>query len=243
MAEVSLAIVLFLSSILSGATAIAGGTIAIGALYLIYPLPEALVIHGLLYISINIYRIYLFFDDLNWKLFFHFAGAAVLIYYPVSLLEFVPDKRTSFVVIGVASILIGLFKLGPCIDPEKNIHTWLSGALVPIFTIFFGIHAPVMDVYFARARISKESVMSTKSIIAMSGHIMKVVYFYPLTDMALNVSPAWKSWVLLLVVVSLSGIFVGKLLVSQMCEKMFKTAGNALIAFCGVVYLIRGLAY
>jgi len=243
MSELALVIVLFFSSILSGATALAGGTIAIGALYLVYPLPEALVIHGLLYVTINIYRVYLFWDDLNWNLFFNFAGAAVLVYYPISLLEFVPDKEISFIVIGVASILIGLFKLGPSFDAEKRLNTWFSGAMVPVFTIFFGVHAPVMDVYFARARISKESVMSTKSMVAMSGHIMKVVYFLPLANMSLNVSPVWRGWVMILAVVCLFGIFMGKMLVHRMSEQMFRTTGNALIAFCGVVYLVRGLAY
>jgi len=235
MAEIALVIVLFLSSIVSGATAIAGGTIAIGALYVVYPLPEALVIHGLLYIAINIYRTYLFWDDLNWKLFFNFGGAAVLAYYPLSLLEFVPDKELSFIVIGAASILIGLFKLGPSFDAEKRLNTWFSGTLVPAFTIFFGVHAPVMDVYFARARISKESVMSTKSMVAMSGHIMKVVYFLPLANMSLNVSPAWRAWVVILTIACLSGIFVGKVMVRKMSEETFRAAGNALIAFCGVV--------
>jgi len=222
MSELALVIVLFFSSILSGATALAGGTIAIGALYLVYPLPEALVIHGLLYVTINIYRVYLFW---------------------ISLLEFVPDKEISVIVIGVASILIGLFKLGPSFDAEKRLNTWFSGAMVPVFTIFFGVHAPVMDVYFARARISKESVMSTKSMVAMSGHIMKVVYFLPLANMSLNVSPVWRGWVMILAVVCLFGIFMGKMLVHRMSEQMFRTTGNALIAFCGVVYLVRGLAY
>jgi uncharacterized membrane protein YfcA len=234
-----LAIILLLTSFLSGIFGMAGGMILMGVLLPILPVPIAMVLHAIAQITSNGWRAALWVRYIDWRIFARYAaglGAALAIFVFVRL---VPDRGLVLIILGILPFIAVTIpdRLAPRADRPGGAE--IAGFVGTALQLICGISGPMLDVFFVRAEMDRREVVATKASCQTVTHLTKLIYFGGLAS-GLGDALSWNV-LAMAVIMTVIGTSASRLVLERMTDIQFRSWTRRLVMGIGAVYIAQGI--
>ena len=227
----------FLTSIFG----MAGGLVLMGALVVVLPVPDAMILHGVTQSAANGTRIPMMWRFISWRVTRQFAlgGAASLLL--MSLVLFVPDRGVVLLGIGVLPFLALTIPahLVPRVDRGSG-ALWCGSSCMAL-TLTAGVAGPLLDLFFVRSDLDRREIVATKAACNTILHLTKTAYFGALVGLAGTSLPGWI--LIMVVILPVFGNWLAHPILDRMHNDQFRSWTRLIVLGIGVVYLFQGLIY
>ena len=226
----------FLSSIFG----MLGGLILMGALIIIMPVSQAMVLHGLIQLTSNGYRAWLNKTDIKWNIVSTLIIGNIISLVGLFSLAFVPDKITVLLVLGLLPYIAWAFPKNNSLDVSKKPIGILSGMVVVGSNLLSGTGGPLLDIFFQRVNMTRHQVVATKAVAQSLGHISKIIFFGFLTTSKFNTWPSF--WLIFFAVIaSVIGTTLGKIILDKIDDRTFFVWTQSILLTIGAVFIAYAL--
>lgn len=173
----ALAGVAVVTSFISGIFGMAGGMLLIGFLLALLPVAVAMVFHGVIQIAANGWRAWLWRQHVRWSVVLQFGAGAASALVVFSFFDFVPDKALVLMAVGLTPFVALAVpqRLAPNI--ERGGQAFLAGAIGGAIQLVSGVTGPLLDIFYVRTGMTRQTNVATKAAAQVLGHLTKVAYF------------------------------------------------------------------
>ena len=228
------------TSFIAGIFGMAGGMLLIGFLLVLLPVPVAMVFHGVIQITANGWRSWLWREHINWRIVVQFgagAGVALVIF---SFFSFVPPKYLVLLMVGLMPFIALSVPQRFAPNIEKPGQAFFAGLMGGSIQLVSGVTGPLLDMFYVRTGMTRQVNVATKAAAQVLGHLTKVVYFGIMVA-----NPAGhdiEQWL----VMAFAGAFavlgtnLSRRLLDKMSDKQFYWWTRRVILALGVVYMVQG---
>ncbi len=232
---------------ISGVFGMAGGLILMGVLTTYLPVASAMVLHGFIQIISNGSRAFLLRHHIAWPIIARYAigiGGALML---IALIQWRPTQPLVFIMLGLTAFLVWIPKSWVTIDASRPIQAELCGFLVQTLNIIAGVAGPLLDLFFVKTLLPRQTVVATKAATQVMAHAVKIAFWgFPLIDIlskpgALPQTGFPPLWVLAAIIpLSLLGTWAGGRVLDRMTDANFRAWTKYIVTATGAVYLIQG---
>ena len=232
---------------ISGIFGMAGGLLLMGVLAAFTPVATAMVLHGFIQIISNFSRAAFLWTHISWPIIGRYAlgvGAAVAL---IALIAWRPTQPEVFVMLGLTAMLVWIPKKAVEINVERRGQAELCGFLVQTLNTIAGVAGPLLDLFFVKTLLPRQTVVATKAATQVLAHSVKIAFWgWPLIGMLQSTEQQSAAgfppiWVLAVVVpLSLTGTWLGGRVLDRMTDVSFREWTKWIVTVIGVVYLVRG---
>lgn len=232
---------------ISGVFGMAGGLILMGVLTTYLPVASAMVLHGFIQMISNGSRAFFLRSYIDWRIIARYAigiGGALLV---ISLIQWRPTQPMVFILLGFTAFLVWIPKSWVTIDASRPIQAELCGFLVQTLNTLAGVAGPLLDLFFVKTLLPRQTVVATKAATQVMAHAVKIAFWgVPLLQMfATSATPAQTAfpplWVLAAAIpLSLLGTWAGGKVLDRMTDANFRTWTKYIVTATGAVYLYQG---
>lgn len=237
----SVALSVFLTSILSGVFGMMGGLVLMGILGLLFPVPEAMVLHAISQLAANGSRAWILRSHLNFTSLAPYCAGAVIALAAAFSTGFQPSQKTVFLFLGISPIF--LFVRGLVLDYLRKPHAFALGVTVTWLQLAAGASGPLLDLFFQKSRMEKNGIVANKALTQSLGHVLKGAY-YTVALVGTTHTPllAWHISIPLLFLSAAAGTRMGTWLLDRLSETQFRTWTQRLVLAVGALLLTKGLS-
>jgi uncharacterized membrane protein YfcA len=232
---------------ISGVFGMAGGLILMGVLTTYLPVASAMVLHGFIQIISNGSRAFLLRRHIAWPIIARYAigiGGALML---IALIQWRPTQPLVFIMLGLTAFLVWIPKSWVTIDASRPIQAELCGFLVQTLNTIAGVAGPLLDLFFVKTLLPRQTVVATKAATQVMAHAVKIAFWgFPLIDIlskpgALPQTGFPPLWVLAAIIpLSLLGTWAGGRVLDRMTDANFRAWTKYIVTATGAVYLIQG---
>lgn len=170
-----MALAVALASMITSITGMAGGVLMFAAMNVFIPLRPLVAVHGAVQVMNNAARTWFLRQDIRWGMCLPFSVGAVL--GAVIATFFVAKVVGEFFPLLVIALLILYTLFRPKKMPVLKVpdkHFFFVGVATGIMGILVGVIDPLLAVFFIRDDLTKEEVVSNKSLMQMVTHCTKI---------------------------------------------------------------------
>jgi uncharacterized membrane protein YfcA len=235
-----LGLTVLVTSFLSGLFSMAGGMVLMGILLALLPVTSAMMLHGITQTTSNGWRAWLWRRHVVWNIVAQYVlgGAAAVAAFAV--VRYVPDRAVSLIVLGLSPYLAMAVPAHWSPNVMRRGHSVAAGALCMGVQLIAGISGPLLDVFFVKSGLTRQSIVATKAMLHVFGHLFKVVYFGSMVaGSALEAVETVTT--LLCVAMALLGTTLSRRVLDGMTDAQFRTWSQRLVVLTGTVYLGQGM--
>lgn len=235
---------IFLTSLLSGVVGMAGGMILMGVLVWILPVGAAIILHAVVQFFANATRAFLHRGHIYKRgVLFYLAGALSCLGL-FTLVSFVPDKTTVFLVLGCLPFVTALLPARLHANFLNPSHAFACGLLATALHLSAGVAGPVVDVFFQKTGMSRHANVATKALTQCLSHSVKFVYFLVLipTLTKQEITPPPLLLCLLAIPVAYMGTRASTLILDKITDHHFYRATQLLLLGIGFAYLFKAVS-
>lgn len=237
-----------ITSAISGVFGMAGGLILMGVLASYVPVATAMVLHGFIQLISNFSRAVLWSKHISWALIGRYAlgiGAALVV---LLMISWRPTQVMVFIMLGLTAMLVWIPKKLVDINVERPFQAELCGYLVQTLNTLSGVAGPLLDLFFVKTQLTRQTVVATKAATQVMAHAVKIGFWgFPL--FAILSDPARQAdahfppmWMFAAVIpLSLLGTWLGGRVLDRMTDANFRTWTKWIVTATGAVYLARGI--
>jgi uncharacterized protein len=237
----SLIIVLFATAVatsfLSGIFGMAGGMILMGVLLALLSVPEAMALHAVAQVASNGWRGLLWIGHVRWRPVAAYMSGCAVALAVLSLLQFVPSKPLSLLMLGVSPFLVRLLPPGFRPDPQRLVDGVCYGAACMSLMLLAGVAGPLLDTYFIGGTLSRKEIVATKALCQIFAHAAKLIYFGGLIAQAAGIDLRLAA---LVVVASMIGTMAAKPVLERLTDVQYRRWATYIITAIASVYLLQG---
>jgi len=212
-------------------------TIMVPVLLFFLPLPQTLLLVGIIHWFGDIWKIILFKKGFNWKLILTFGIAGIATSYLGASMVFSISEKLLSQILGVflvAYVLFLFFK--PTFKIPKNSITAVSGgALSGFFAGIFGVGGAVRGVFLSAFNLPKAVYITTAGAIAFFIDTTRIAT-YVLNSITLERQFLWSF--LLFIPASFLGAKVAKKIVGHIPQKKFRMVIAIFLFLVGLKFLL-----
>jgi uncharacterized protein len=237
-----LAVVVLLTSTLSGVLGMGGGMILMGIFLLLVPLEWAMVLHGCTQLASNGSRAWLHREQVRWRFLPRYFLGALFSYVVMSYLAWVPSKAVAFIALGSLPLIGRLPGLaGRRLDITKGWIAAICGVTVFGAQVLAGASGPALDVFFLTDRLNRYQIIATKAMTQTLSHAMKILFFAAiLADTAPDRS--FSLWLIpMLMAIPPLGSYLGKQLLHRVSDSDFLLLTRHAATAIGLTWFVRGI--
>ncbi len=238
-----LAVVVLLTSFISGILGMAGGMILMGVLLAMLPVPAAMMLHGLTQMASNGWRAWLWRRHIDWRVMGGYVGGALValaVFFGVAV---VVSKPIAYILLGLTPFVSQLLPQRLALNVDRPKHPLLCGVICTSIQMLAGVAGPLLDVFFVRSKLDRRGVVATKAMTQAFGHLMKVIFFGTVSYTALG--RVGDGLGLSLVAIYIACAFMGTTLSKRVLERMtdanFRQWTKWTVFLVGIVYLTWGV--
>jgi uncharacterized membrane protein YfcA len=223
-----------LTSIISGMTGMAGGTILLAIIASIVETAYVVPLHATVQLVSNSTRSLLFFKHIKWKIIIFFLigilpGALIGIYLFKLL-----DKDLIKLLMGIFIIVV-IYLPKSKKESNSSFSSFLPvGFISGLIGIFFGAIGPFIAPFFMRKDVIKEELVATKAACQSISHIIKIGLF---GFIGINILSYWHVLLYLCLAVII-GTIVGKKLLTKMSDVVFRRVFRILLTIIALRIII-----
>lgn len=232
-----------ITACISGIFGMAGGMIFMGIIASVMGVAEAMVVHGVVQSISNSSRAWLLRPDIRWDILgFKLLGAFPAIA-ALSLISFVPNKATLFIVLGLLPFILWLPKGVFQGDAAKPLHAAFCGAMVMGLNLSAGVAGPALDFFYVKTTLTRKEIVATKAVTMFASHLVKIFYFGLPLITAVGLATLPPLWVFAAAVPCIIlGTYIGTRILHRLSDINFKSYTKYLVTLVGIIYLWRGLS-
>lgn len=226
---------------LAGLFGMAGGVLLMGALLLLVPVADAMVLHGITMIAANGWRGVLWRQYILWRVLARYCLGLFVAGALFASLMIVPDERIIFLVLG-AICFLGLVlpeRLVP--QADRRFGAELCGFLCTVFQLLSGVSGPMFDVFFVRTTLDRRVIVATKSACQLVTHLAKTIYFGALVGGVSGIGTA-PAAIAVAIIMAIAGTSLARPLLERMSDGVFRAWTARILMAIGALYLWRGIA-
>jgi len=150
-----------------------------------------------------------------------------------------------FILLGLTAFLVWIPKSWVDIDAGRPLQAELCGFLVQTLNTLAGVAGPLLDLFFVKTELSRQTVVATKAATQVMAHGVKIAFWgFPLATLlgtpegAEAFPPLWA--LAAIIPLSLLGTWLGGLVLERMTDANFRTWTKWIVTATGAVYLIQG---
>jgi uncharacterized protein len=235
-----------ITAAISGIFGMAGGLLLMGVLAAFTPVATAMVLHGFIQIISNFSRAAFLWRHISWSLVGRYAlgiGAALLV---IASIAWRPTQPAVFLMLGMTAMLVWIPKKAVEINVERPWQAEVCGFLVQTLNTIAGVAGPLLDLFFVKTLLPRQTVVATKAATQVMAHAVKIAFWgWPL--IGILASPEAQDahfpplWVFAAVVpLSLAGTWLGGRVLDRMTDVSFREWTKWIVTVTGAVYLARG---
>ncbi len=228
------------TSFISAILGMAGGIILMGIYAWLLPVSAAMILHGVTQAAANGYRAFLLREHIRYEILrtYVYGALSALVFF--SVLQISPSKAVIFILIGLFPIAALFLRNAPYLDIQRPGTTFVSGVVVTAAQLLAGASGPVLDVFYVKSTLAKESVIATKAVTQTLGHVLKILYYGFILNIVVDDGslPVWLFPAVILF--SMAGTRAGRAVLDHVSEGQFQVASRVVVVLLGAVYLIKG---
>jgi uncharacterized membrane protein YfcA len=153
-----------------------------------------------------------------------------------------------FLMLGATAMLVWIPKTWVDIDVERRGQAELCGFLVQTLNTIAGVAGPLLDLFFVKTLLPRQTVVATKAATQVMAHAVKIGFWgipliSVLTDDAAQAEAGFPPWWMFAAVVPLSllGTWLGGKVLERMTDANFRVWTKWIVTATGVVYLAQGV--
>lgn len=238
----------FITATISGVFGMAGGLILMGVLASTVPIAMAMVLHGFIQIVSNGSRALLLRKHISWAITGRYAlgiGAAIVL---IALIAWRPTQPMVFILLGLTAFLVWIPRAWIDINVERKFQAELCGFLVQTLNTVAGVAGPLLDLFFVKSQLTRQTVVATKALTQVMAHAVKIAFWgWPLlavltapegSPLAASMPPVWMFAAV--IPLSLAGTWLGGLILDRMTDANFRVWTKWIVTATGAVYLWQG---
>jgi uncharacterized protein len=225
------------TSFIAGVFGMAGGMILLGVLLIYFDVATGMVIFSLLQFSSNVSRVLLWRKFILWPILFQFVAGGAVAFGLMSLIAFIPDKATVYLLLGGMPFLVEALPQTWRPNIEWRYVPYASGFLTTIVLLIAGNGGLFLDVFFQKSKLDRKTTVATKAICHTFGHVFRVGYFAPLGGLAGVTLPAWA--IAAAIVLAIAGTLLAPLVLNRMTDHGFRRWTRVMILTVSASYLAR----
>ena len=233
-----------LTSALSGVIGMAGGMLLMALLAALFPVPVAMLLHGVTQGAANGSRAWFLRAHVRWAVLPPYLAGAVLALGVFAFLTFVPERGLLLLLLGALPWLGRLLPAAGRLDVEGPATAFACGAVVTAAQLLAGASGPLLDLFFLHARLDRRAVVATKAVTQALGHGAKLVYYGAVLGLpaAAFEGAAARPWLFVAVVpAALLGTRIGTRLLDRLEDATFRRASGRIVLALGAACSLGGL--
>lgn len=234
---------LFLSLLTFGASfigTIAGfgsSTIMLPIVALHYPLPEALLLVGLIHAFNDLWEVILVRAKLNWRILLLFGIPGIILSAIGANIAFIVPQQIASQILGVVligSVLVINFDK-KLVIPNTDISYWIGGSISGFLAGIFGIGGPVRSLFLTSYNLPKKMYFMTIGILSLSVDATRIIT-YAIGGATLPQTLGTKT--LILIPLSFVAAECAERVVDKIPQQKFRVVISGFLILAGLVFLI-----
>lgn len=203
--QIWLSLEITLASMITSITGMAGGVLMFAAMSVFMPVRSLIAIHGTVQIFNNAARSWFLRHHIRWGMCLPFAIGAIIgaIVTTLFIVQYVGEFFPLLLLVGLIAYTLFKPKRMPSFKiPDK--YFFLVGIATGSMGIIAGAIDPLLAVFFLRDDLTKEEVVSNKSMMQLFAHLTKIPAF-------LFLGFSFLDNAYLIIILSLAAVFGAKL--------------------------------
>jgi len=165
------------------------------------------------------------------------GGAAVTVF---TLVNYIPNTAVSLIVLGLSPFMALAVPAHWSPNVTRRGHSAVAGILCMGMQLVAGISGPLLDVFFVKSGLTRQSIVATKATLQVFGHLFKVVYFGTVVAGSASESVEVLT-VLLCIATAMLGTNLSRRVLDGMTDAQFRIWSQRLIMMTGTIYLGQGV--
>jgi uncharacterized protein len=242
LAPLTLAIVgatILATSFVSGIFGMAGGMILLGVLLLFMDVAPAMVLFGTIQTAANGWRAALWVAYVDWGIVWRYLVGSTAMFLVLRLVAILPDKAMIYLGLGLIPFAAELLPKRWAPDITRPGGPYVCGAFILLLQLLAGAAGHILDMFFQKSPLDRKTIVGTKAVTQVSGHIYRVAYFGTF-EAAFDTSiPLWGYAAA--IVLAVLGTSLAGLVLMRMTDAGFRLWSRRITFGVALAYLARGL--
>jgi uncharacterized membrane protein YfcA len=238
MIEVILISVLtLLASTVGTVTGFGTSTIMVPALLFYYPLPQVLLLVGIIHLAGSIWRMLFFPTGLRWKVLLLFGVPSIIASYFGAMLTSKFDENLLQRILGAVLLLYALFLFfyASWKMPATAGMAIGGGVASGFMAGMFGVGGAVRGAFLRAFELPKDAYIFTGAAIALVTDSTRLITY---TIDQINLPPLLWYGMVVFLPLSLLGSWIGQRLVHSLSESAFRMVVTVFLALAGAKFLL-----
>ncbi len=197
LAPVTLAVVgvtIVATSFVSGLFGMAGGMMLLGVLLVFMDVAPAMVLFGITQTAANTWRATLWWRHVQWSIVWRFLVGSTTLFLLMRSVAILPNKATLYLALGLLPFVADLVPRSWSLDITRPGVAYVAGAIIIALQLLAGAAGHILDVFFQKSRLDRMTIVGTKAVTQVTGHVYRILYFGSL-EAAMDMSMPWWAYV------------------------------------------------
>jgi uncharacterized membrane protein YfcA len=238
-ALVTIAATTLVTSFISGIFGMAGGMILLGVLLVFMDVAPAMMLFGTVQMASNVWRGTLWWRHVDWNIVWRFLLGSAAMFLVLRLVAVLPSKAALYLMLGL--VPFAAYALPKRWEPDitRPGVPYACGAVIIVLQLMAGAAGHVLDIFFQKSRLDRKTIVGTKAVVQVSGHVYRIAYFG-------SFAGAWEEslpvWVYMAgIVLAIAGTSLAALVLERMTDAGFRAWSRRITIAVSLTYLTRGL--
>ena len=230
---------ILVTSFISGIFGMAGGIILLGVLLIFLDVAPAMMLFGTIQTAANGGRAALWLRYVDWGIVWRYVVGSTLMFLALRWVAVIPSKAVIYLGLGLIPFAADLLPKRLTPDITRPGAPYICGAFIITLQLLAGAAGHILDVFFQKSRMDRKSIVATKAVTQVTGHLYRIIYFGSFGVTFDESIPLWAYAVA--VALAFGGTSLAALVLHRMTDEGFRTWSRRVTLSVSVTYLARGL--
>jgi uncharacterized membrane protein YfcA len=227
------------TSFVSGLFGMAGGMMLLGVLLVFMDVAPAMVLFGVTQTASNGWRATLWWRHVQWSIVWRFLVGSTTVFLLMRSIAILPNKATLYLALGLLPFASDLLPKRWSLDITRPGVPYVAGAIIIVLQLLAGAAGHILDVFFQRSNLDRKTIVGTKAVTQVSGHIYRIAYFGTF-EAAYDATVPW--WACIAGIgLAIAGTSLAATVLVRMTDTGFRMWSRRVTIGVSLTYLARGL--
>ena len=234
-----IAVTIAVTSFISGIFGMAGGIILLGVLLIFLDVAPAMMLFGTIQTAANGWRAALWLRYVDWSIVWRYLVGSTLMFLVLRSVAIIPSKAVIYLGLGLIPFAADFLPKRLTPDITRPGAPYICGAFIILLQLLAGAAGHILDVFFQKSRMDRKSIVATKAVTQVTGHLYRIIYFGSFAATFDDSIPLWAYGVA--IGLAFAGTSTAALVLHRMTDDGFRMWSRRVTIGVSVTYLARGL--
>ncbi len=234
-----IAATILVTSFISGIFGMAGGIILLGVLLIFLDVAPAMMLFGTIQTAANGWRAALWLRYVNWGIVCRYVVGSTAMFLALRWVAVIPSKAVIYLGLGLIPFAADLLPKRLTPDITRPGAPYICGAFIMTLQLLAGAAGHILDVFFQKSRMDRKSIVATKAVTQVTGHLYRIIYFGSFGVTFDENIPLWAYAIA--ISLAFCGTSLAALVLNRMTDEGFRMWSRRVTLSVSLTYLARGL--